>query len=63
MAGAFFDCSDAVAIPKKTEKKKGKKKKRKEDKGNEEDGKSPSDSISHDAGMMIRSVHLISQGD
>ena len=40
MAGDFFDCSEVVAIAKKSENKKGKKKKRKGDKGNEEEGKS-----------------------
>ena len=58
MAGAFFDCYEAVEIANNSEKKKGKKKKRKGDKGNEEEGKSPLGGISADAGRMIRSVHL-----
>ena len=59
MDGAFFDCSKVVAVAKKSETKKGKKRKRKGDKVNEEEvKKSPSDSISNAAGMMIRSVHL-----
>ena len=61
ISGAFFDCSEVVAVAKKSEKKKGKKKNRKRDKGNEEEVKSPSDGISGAAGMMIRSVNLDSQ--
>ena len=34
IAGDFFDCSEAVTVAKKSEKKNGKKKKRKGDKGN-----------------------------
>ena len=36
MAGDFFDCSEVVAIAKKSEDNKGKNKKRKGEKGNEE---------------------------
>ena len=49
MAGAFLDCSEVLAVAKKSEKKKGKKKNRKGRKGNEEEGKIPFDSISADA--------------
>ena len=61
MAGAFFDCSEVVAIAKKSEKKKGNKKNRKGKKGNEEEGKSPSYGTSAATGMIIRRVHLGSQ--
>ena len=61
MDGAFFGCSEVIAVAKKYEKKKGKKKNRKWNKGNEEEGKSPSDGISTAAVMMIRSGHLDSQ--
>ena len=61
MAGAFFDCYEAVEIANNSEKKKGKKKKRKGDKGNEEEVKRPSYGISASAGTMIRIVHLGSQ--
>ena len=59
MAGALFDCSEVVAVAKKSDKNKDKNKKRKGDKGNTEEGKkSPSDYISTNVGMMIRSTHL-----
>ena len=64
MAGAFFDCSEVVAVANESEKKKGKKKKRKGDKGNAEEGKnSPWDGIYAAAEMTISSVHLGSQCD
>ena len=64
MAGAFFDCSEVVAVENESEKKKGKKKKRKGAKGNaEEDNNSSWDGIYADAGMTISSVHLGSQCD
>ena len=58
MAGAFFDCSEVVAVAKKSYKKKGKKKKRKGDKGNKEEGNSPWGGIYDTVGIIIRSVHL-----
>ena len=61
MAGAFFNCSEVVAVAKKFKKKNDKNKNRKGDKSNEEEVKSPSGEISSDTGMMIRSVHLGSQ--
>ena len=62
MDGAFFDCSEAVVVAKKSKKNKGKKKTRKGDKGNEEEGKnSPSDGISAAAEMMLMIVRLGSQ--
>ena len=64
MSGAFFGCSGVVAVAKNYEKKKGKKKNSKGCKVHEEEGKkSPSDGISAAEGMMIRSVHLVSQCD
>ena len=64
MAGAFFDCSEAVAVANESKKKKGKKKKRKGDKGNAEEGKnSPWDGIYDAMGMTISSFHLGSQCD
>ena len=61
MAGAFFKFSEVFAIAKNSKNNKGKKKKRKGVKGNEEDGKSALDGISAAEGVMIRSVHLVSQ--
>ena len=61
MVGAFLDCSEVLAVAKKSKKKKGKKKNRKGSKGSEEEGKTPLDGISAAVGMMIRSAHLISQ--
>ena len=62
MAGAFFNCSEVVAVAKKFKKKKGNKKKRKGDKDNEEDVKNiPSDGIFYAAETMIRIFHLGSQ--
>ena len=58
MDGAFFDCSEVVAVVKKSKNKKGKKKKMKGDKVNEEGGNSLLYGISVAAGMVIRSVHL-----
>ena len=64
MYGAFFECSEVVAVAKNYEKKKGKNKNIKDDKGNEEEGnKSPLDGISVAAGMIIRSVNLGSKYD
>ena len=64
MPGDFFDCSEVVAVSKKSEKEKGSNKKRKGDKGNEEEGKkSASYGIYDTAGMIIRSVHIGSQCD
>ena len=60
-AGAFFDCSEVVAVVKKSEKNKVNKKNRKGDNGNEEEGKSPLDGISASAEMIIRSFHIGSQ--
>ena len=60
-SGAFLDCSEVLAVAKKSEKKKGKKKNRKGRKGNEEEGNTPLFVISAAAGMMIRSAHLVSQ--
>ena len=57
MAGAFFECSEVVAVAKNPEKNKSKKKKRKGCKGNEEEGKkSPSDGISDATGMIIKII-------
>ena len=64
MPGDFFDCSEVVAVSKKSEKKKGNNKNMKGDEVNEEEGKkSTSYGISATAGMMIRSVRLGSQCD
>ena len=58
MAGAFFDCSEFVAVADNSEKKKGEKKNSRGGKDNEEEvNKSPSDGISADAGLLISSVH------
>ena len=58
IAGDFFDCSEAVDVAKKYEKKNDKKKKRKGDKGNEEECNILSDGIYATTGIMIRSVRL-----
>ena len=64
MNGTFFDCYKVVPVLKKYEKNKDNYKNRIGYNGNEEDGrKRPSDSISADAGMMIRSVNLGRQCD
>ena len=64
MDGAFFECSEVVAIANESEKKNVKKKKRKGDKENTEEGKNiPSDDIYANAEMTIRSVHLGRQCD
>ena len=52
MTGDFFDCSEVVAVVKKSEKKKSRKKNRKGCKGNEEEGKRPSDDISVAVGIL-----------
>ena len=61
MAGAFFGCSEGIAIAKKSKNNKGKKKNRKGYKGNEDEVKNPSDGIYSAAGIMISSDHLGSQ--
>ena len=63
MAGAIFDCSEVVAVAKKSENNKFRKKKRKGYKVNEEEGKIPLDGIYATAGIMTRSVNFSSQCD
>ena len=59
MDGAFFYCSEAVAVANDPDKKNGKNKKRKGYKGNAEQDKNiPWDGIYDAMGMTIRSVQL-----